>query len=296
MRVALELLLMPEMDDLSMRDLDLEKARGGIQVIQRAARILRALRTTRSGMSLGQIAEAVDLPRSTVQRIVAALQAERMVIPGANGSRFRLGPELDVLSEATRFKTVEFCRLPLTELAQATGETADLSVLRGSAMIFLDQVPGSHRLRTVSSVGEAFPLTNTANGRACLAQLSEAYARKLVQEEWDRLHRKGDMATFLSGLEEVRKTALAYDLDEHTPGISAIGFAFADPSGDLHSISVPVPSTRFAVVRSKVEAALRATSKQISKILAEAEPAPASAPRETGIRSDTSPVRRIQSE
>jgi len=257
-----------------MLDTGLEKARGGIQVIERAARILRTLRTTRSGMSLGQIAEAVDLPRSTVQRIVAALQAERMVIAGANGGRFRLGPELDVLAEATRFKTVESCRLPLTELAQATGETADLSVLRGSAMIFLDQVPGSHRLRTVSSVGEAFPLTSTANGRACLAQLSETYARKLVQEEWDRLHRQGDMAAFLSGLEQIRATGLAYDLNEHTAGISAIGFAFADPSGDLHSISVPVPSTRFATVRPQVEAALRATSQQISKIMAGAGLAP----------------------
>lgn len=46
-----------------------DTTRNGIQVIARAAKILRVLRDSQDGMSLGQISEAVDLPRSTVQRI-----------------------------------------------------------------------------------------------------------------------------------------------------------------------------------------------------------------------------------
>jgi len=214
-------------------------------------------------MSLGQIAEAVELPRSTVQRIVGALQKERFVIVGIKGSRFRLGPGLSALAEAARYNIVESCRLLLTELSRATGETADLAVLRGSAMIFLDQVPGTHRLNTVSSVGEAFPLTVTANGRACLAHLPEDKARDLIRKEWDRQGVEGDLSGFMADLENIRETGLAYDLDEHTPGISAIGFAFTDRSGDLHSISVPVPSSRFTEIRPTVEEALRTTAKHI---------------------------------
>ena len=40
----------------------------GIQVIARAAAILRVLRDSQGGLSLGQISRQVDLPRSTVQR------------------------------------------------------------------------------------------------------------------------------------------------------------------------------------------------------------------------------------
>ena len=47
-----------------------------VQVIARAATILRALEEQPAGLSLGQIAQRVDLARSTVQRIVAALAAE----------------------------------------------------------------------------------------------------------------------------------------------------------------------------------------------------------------------------
>lgn len=48
-----------------------------IQVIGRAAAVLRALEDEPSGLSLGDIAKRVNLARSTVQRIVGALQANR---------------------------------------------------------------------------------------------------------------------------------------------------------------------------------------------------------------------------
>src|SRR5262245_60878987 len=51
-----------------------------VQVIARAAQILRALEGEDSGLSLGEIAKRVDLARSTVQRIVASLEAEKLVI------------------------------------------------------------------------------------------------------------------------------------------------------------------------------------------------------------------------
>ncbi|PQK71359.1 transcriptional regulator, partial [Pantoea ananatis] len=61
---------------------------GGIQVIARAAKILNALGEHPGGMSLGEIAQVVDLPRSTVQRIVAALDSAELVrSSGAGGLR-----------------------------------------------------------------------------------------------------------------------------------------------------------------------------------------------------------------
>jgi DNA-binding IclR family transcriptional regulator len=244
-----------------------QSPRNGIQVIARAAAVLRALKGDATGQSLSQIAETVGLPRSTVQRIVRALQDERLVIADATGGRLRLGPEVSALAQSTQYSIVETCRLLLVELTQQTGETADLSVMRGAGMIFLDQVPGLHRLRTVSSVGEVFPLTTTANGQACLARLDPAKARALAIAEWERRGIKGDPATFEAGLAQIRAKGLALDLEQHTGGICAVGFAFADGLGDLHAISVPVPSTRFPEVRGKVETALRRTAEHVERML-----------------------------
>ena len=51
---------------------------GQVQVIARAAAILRTVGEDGGGLSLGQIAQRVGLARSTVQRIVNALEAERV--------------------------------------------------------------------------------------------------------------------------------------------------------------------------------------------------------------------------
>ena len=263
----------PETTNVKRRSQVLDKPdrseRGGIQVIARAAAILRVLKDDPSGLSLAQIADRVGLPRSTVQRIAGALATERLVISEPNGSGLRLGPEIGLLADAARYDIAERCRSVLIELAQETGETTDLAVLRGTGMLFLDQVPGRHRLRTVSFVGEVFPLTTTANGRACLALMSEARACKLIENEWKRSSIPGDVEKMLVSLRAIRDDGLAYDLDEHSAGISAIGFAFIDWNGDHVAISVPVPSTRFQETRVKVEAALRKARRKIDEMMAD---------------------------
>ncbi len=242
-------------------------SRNGIQVIGRAADILRALKTGSSAMSLGQIAQVVSLPRSTVQRIVGALQEENFIVAEKGSSGFKLGPELTALAAATRYNTVEECRLLLTELSQATGETTDLSALKGGGMMFLDQISGTHRLRTVSHVGDVFPLTTTANGRAVLAKLPDEQAERLITQEWDRRGISGDLSAFMKMRAEVQKTGLAYDLEDHAPGISAIGFAFADWSGALHAISVPVPTSRFEACRAEIESEILKTAEHVDNMM-----------------------------
>lgn len=250
-----------------MKSDNIKNGRTGIQVIARAAAILRTLKDRPGGMSLGQIASAVGLPRSTVQRIVAALQTERFVIAEASGSGLRLGPELGALAEATRYNIVEQCRILLSELSQAVGETADLSVMRGDTMIFLDQVPGTQRLRAISSVGEVFPVTSTANGRACLAKLPREQAHALAKQEWTRRNIRPDIVKFDRILDEVVECGIAYDNDEHTDGISAIGFAFEDWAGNIHAISVPVPTSRFSLQKAHIENAIRTTKNHVDKMM-----------------------------
>ena len=252
-----------------MSDDEHKNDRGGIQVLSRAATILRILRDNQNGMSLGKIAAKAGLPRSTVQRIAGALVDERFLMSDPEGRGLRLGPELTAFAGAAQYSVVEHCRLLLTELTQKTGETADLSVMRGIGMTFLDQVPGTHRLTTLSKVDEVFPLTTTANGRSCLAQLPVEDATALIKREWKRSRVSGNMDDVLSQLEDIRRDGLAYDLDEHSIGISAIGFAFRDWSGSLHAISVPMPSTRFEEMKETVETALHVTKKDIANLIAQ---------------------------
>ena len=223
-----------------------------IQVISRAASILRILAQNSGGMSLGQIATRVNLPRSTVQRIVAALNTEGYVISDGGSGGLRLGPEIQSLAQAAAGDLKERLRPAMRDIAAKTGETVDLAVLKRGRMHFIDQIVGTHRLRTVSSIGESFPLTTTANGKAALACLDQSEAARLVLAELETEGAESRLMAVLKTLEDIRSGALAHDEDEHTEGISAMGFALHDTSGDVVAISVPVPSSRFTRVRAQL--------------------------------------------
>lgn len=225
----------------------------GIQVISRAADILRLLGRETDGMSLGKIAKQVQLPRSTVQRIVAALAVEGFISTEKGYGGIRLGPEIQSLAQATATDARELLRPVMKRISEETGETVDLAILDGNRMLFIDQVVGTQRLRAVSSIGETFPLTTTANGKAALACMDPAAAEKLVYAE-SRMERTAtkEPAEILSEINAIRNGALARDEGEHTEGICALGFAFRDTGGDIYALSIPVPSTRFERVNENL--------------------------------------------
>ncbi len=232
-----------------------------VQVIARAARILRALEDEDGGLSLGQIAERVQLARSTVQRIVASLQTEKLVMAASPNGRVRLGPAILRLAASVRSDFVRRARPFLTELSNELRETVDLAAVRRDHLVFIDQVTGSHRLRTVSAVGEVFPLYCTANGKAYLSRLDESAIERLIGRAYEArtpktLTRLDDL---LVDLQTARKSGIAYDREEHTLGICAVGVALQDPLGNAVAISVPVPSQRFHHQHSLIAERLLAT-------------------------------------
>ncbi len=226
-------------------------ARQGIQVIARAAAILRALENESDGLSLGKIAKRVDLPRSTVQRIVSALAAEQLLIAATPNARVMLGPAIVRMAENTHFEFADFVRPHLEELSKQTGETVDLSIQRGDKMVFVDQIKSNHRLSAVSAVGDSFPTFSSANGKAALSLMSNDEIAVLLKgglfEETS--HTITRMSELIAEIEMIRHDSFAVDNEEHTEGICALGTAFHDPFGRIVAVSVPVPTTRF--IRSK---------------------------------------------
>lgn len=218
-----------------------------VQVIARAASVLRALEGEKAGLSLAQIALRVDLARSTVQRIVDALRAEQFLIAATPSSGVRLGPALVRLGASASVDFDQITRPIMAKLSQKLGETVDLSVLKGFHAVFTDQISGAHRLRAVSGVGDTFPLHCTANGKALLSLLPEDALQRYLRNPLPRMTpstivKSGELR---AAIEACAKAGVAFDLEEHTEGICAVGTAFLDPLGRRMALSIPVPTTRF---------------------------------------------------
>jgi len=245
--------------------LKVDSPKNSIQVITRAVSVLRALEGEPEGLSLGQIALRVGLARSTVQRIVDALRTEQFVIAASLTAGVRLGPALIRLAASASVEFDQITRPIISDLSQIVGETVDLSVLKGNVAIFTDQVQGVHRLRAVSSIGESFPLHCTANGKAILSVLSDDKVARLLKSPMPRITPNTIIkaADLLKAIETCRRTGIATDNEEHTEGISALGTGFLDPMGRAIAVSIPVPTTRFRKVQTKLATHLLAARVRI---------------------------------
>jgi DNA-binding IclR family transcriptional regulator len=238
---------------------DEDKSGGvGVQVIARAASVLRSLEGKPEGLSLAQIARDVGLARSTVQRIVAALAAEDFVSEAQPGRGVRIGAGLARIAASISSNLTDILHPHLLTLRDDVGETVDLSILSGGSAVFIDQIAGQQRLVALSGIGERFPLHCTANGKAILAcfnrQDAAALIDKSVAEHPD--HPLEDRAKLLRELESVRRKSLAYDLGVHDVGIGAVGAAVLDAYGRPVAVSIPAPTHRFNAERETISAAL----------------------------------------
>jgi DNA-binding IclR family transcriptional regulator len=79
-----------------------------------------------------KIAQRVELPRSTVHRIAAALEAESLVVPALPGGGYRLGPELARIAASAGGELSESVRPFIERLRYEVDETVDLAVLNSN--------------------------------------------------------------------------------------------------------------------------------------------------------------------
>ena len=236
-----------------------------VQVIARAASILGALGDSPGGLSLAQIARLTTLSRSTVHRIVVALCKQDYV--RSTDSGYQLGSALLRLAEASR-SNFELDLTPfLVELSRELRETVDLSQLTGQTVTFVHQVIAMRRLRAVSGIGISFPLYCTAPGKAILAALGPAATKRILPERFERFtpSTHPDLASLERELDEVRRTGIAYDREEHTLGICAIGMALQASDQNWYAVSVPLPAQRFYGQESRLVIALTTSLNAIVK-------------------------------
>ena len=246
------------------------ESRSSVQVIERAARILRALADhPEEGLSLSEIAARVGLARSTVHRLVTALESEAFVVAVSPNGRVKLGPGLASLAVSAAPDLAREIHPFLARLSRELDETVDLGVLQHDHVLFIDQVAAPRRLRAVSAVGAVFPAHCPATGKALLSTLSNAQLERLLPERLQALTPRTitDRHELLAELDAVRITEIAYDREEHTIGICGLGCVVRDESGRVAAVSVPLPAQRFYGSEEHLASVLLRTCAEITDTL-----------------------------
>ena len=246
--------------------------RQGVQVLARAGDILRLLKVSLGGLTQAEMAARLGLARTTVHRLLNALAKEGLVQLSGQGGRYRLGVEILQMADAARSALISEAHPLLLRLSQELEETVDLSILDRRSVTFVDQVVATHRLRAVSAVGASFPLHCTANGKAILASLSLTGGQAACCPTiWKpaTLNTVRNREELLKQLDAVRKSGVAFDLEEHSLGICAVGVSIGATPIGAAALSVPIPLQRFEEKRKAAAEALTAAALQVRSVCGE---------------------------
>lgn len=157
----------------------------GAQVVGRMAAVLRAVSTAMPrGVSTADVARATGLARPTVHRLLAALTAEGFCDHENSSGLWMLGPEMYLMGTvaAERYDITDIARPHVAALAEATGESAFLSVRRGDETVCLVRQDGAFPIRSfVLYEGKRFPLGVASAGLAILSFLSESAIERYLE-------------------------------------------------------------------------------------------------------------------
>lgn len=243
-----------EKDDANQTD-----PRGGVQVVSRTAAIMRALSAHPGGLSLTAIANEVNLPRSTVQRLVTALEIEGLVDGKGPSGGTRLGPTVSSLLATAHADMVVFGRHQLKMLLDAVNETSSIITAVNAKSMVLETMTAEHLLRVVLCQGSQSPLYASAGGKALLC----AYDDELIERLFDARLEPFTPYTLTSRkalqaeLEQARASGYASSRNEFTPGVSSIA-TVVDTNMGIYAFEVSLPDARFDTRAEEIQAAMLA--------------------------------------
>ena len=218
----------------------------GTQAIDRAAQLLVLVVESEDSSSVGELAEAAGLPKSTVSRALSALERQGLVQRSGARGAVRPGPVLLGLARrgVSDDDIVSLCAPSLELLGEETGETIDLAVpVPGGAERYLSQVDSRHFLGTTNWVGRRLPHHCTAVGKVLLA----FGASRLGRGELERFTPRTitDRAALHAQLDTVRACGYATAVSELEPGLVAVAAPVLGADGRaLAAISISGPELR----------------------------------------------------
>lgn len=203
---------------------------------------------------VSEIGRELDLPKSTVHRVLVALTNKGLVQQNQDTKRYSLGPGLlelafpvtqnwDIVSIATPY---------LSSLRDSTGETAELAVKFGLTYAYMAQAASPHEHRVNPVLGKHYPLHWAASGKAILAHVSEnelAECLRIVPFSRATASTVTDTDDLLRQLEEGRRVGYFVSYGERMIGAAAVAAPVLDRHDLAHAaLSVAAPESRLREV------------------------------------------------
>lgn len=217
--------------------------------LKNACHLLVYLSRVQEAMTISELASSLQLPRTSVLRIVQTLHDENFL--RKEGNRFSLGSALVALGTkvAGNIDLREYSRPVLAALRDATEETCHLAVWDDGRVLITEVASCAHPLSAASTPGTRAYVHCSATGKVLLAfcffdSLNRAWPKK----ERAKLTTKSvtDVDTLKRRLSKVKKDGYALDDEEYYNGVRCLAAPVYDETGKVcAALGITASCTRF---------------------------------------------------
>ena len=147
-----------------------------IQSVENALDVLEALGDEPEEVRISHLSQRLGLNKTSVFRLLATFERRGYVEREESTGKYRLGISAYEIGQKflSRMELLRKAKPLMERLARQCNEAVYLAVPRGEDILFLDVVDTTQQVRTVSLVGNRYPLTATAAGRIILAGRDKA--------------------------------------------------------------------------------------------------------------------------
>ena len=196
-------------------------------IVKKAFIILRAISQSSQGLRISEISNMLDISKSTVHGITAALEDQGAINRDCVSKRYTIGITLMELGKAA-YERIDFkniARPIMEELMEQCQESVFLGIRNGDRVTVIDIVESRKDFKITSPIGTALPLLAGATGKLFLSIMEPKDLQKylgsnpLVRFTANTIT---DPEQYARELEKVREAGFATDDEEYISGVRAV--------------------------------------------------------------------------
>lgn len=226
-----------------------------LQSVQNGLQILKLFTSEKPAWRLTEIANTLQLNKSTVSRLLSDLMEEGFL--QKEGRNYSLGFSLLSISGVitSHLEVHRESKDLLKRLVDDLGETAHIAILEGIEITYVHKMECSNPVPLLSSTGTKNPVTCTSAGKILLAFHKKPEIVDRIIDEG--LPRRGpnsptDPEVLKAQLNEIRKQGYAICIDEMHENVVSIAAPVRDYTDEVIA-AVSVVGTRDRIDSSKIE-------------------------------------------
>lgn len=241
----------------------------GTRAVYAAFQILDVIAAAPEPLRMTDIVDAVALPKSSVFRLLRALEATSAVRRGDQDKRYRLGSKFDDYAKVSQTPLlISRFHDEAAPLLRPLNETAQLGVLTGIDVTFVACIDSTQPVRLVSYPGRTLPAHASATGKAILAFAGEQALHTVLNGGLPALTPRTITGpdVLKDELQEIRRRGYATESEESTSNLSCVAApVWGGPGEVVAAITVCIPrATPPAERLPDIRDALLAATKRLS--------------------------------